>query len=70
VLVFNARGDQLYPEFTAFGFLTSLINGTLFKASKLPLRLWFLAMHLLSSTKTNLSVLELIRHLGVCYRAA
>jgi hypothetical protein len=36
----------------------------------LPLRLWFLAMHLLSAAKTNLSALELMRHLGVCYRTA
>jgi hypothetical protein len=47
-----------------------LISGTLFQASKLPLRLWFLAMHLLSAAKTNLSALELMRHLGVCYRSA
>jgi transposase-like protein len=64
------RGGQLYLECTACGRQTSLISGTLFQASKLPLRLWFLAMHLLSAAKTNLSALELMRHLGVCYRTA
>lgn len=64
------RGGQLYLECAACGRQTSLVSGTLFQASKLPLRLWFLAMHLLSAAKTNLSALELKRHLGVCYRTA
>ena len=42
----------------------------MFQSSKLSLRLWFLAIHLLSAAKTNLSALELKRHLGVCYRTA
>ena len=64
------RGGQLYFECTACGRQTSIVSGTLFQASKLPLRLWFLAMHLLSAAKTNLSALEIKRHLGVCYRTA
>lgn len=64
------RGGQLYLECTACGRQTSLVSGTLFQATKLPLRLWFLALHLLSAAKTNLSALELKRHLGVCYRTA
>lgn len=64
------RGGQLYLECTACGRQTSLVSGTLFQSSKLPLRLWFLAMYLLSAAKTNLSALELKRHLGVCYRTA
>jgi hypothetical protein len=35
-----------------------------------PLTTWFLALYLLTQTKTNLSALELSRHLGVCYRSA
>jgi len=35
-----------------------------------PLTTWFLAMHLLTSSKTNMAALELKRHLGVCYRTA
>lgn len=49
---------------------TSLISGTLFEASKLPLARWFLAMQLLSQSKNNVSALELRRQLGVSYRSA
>lgn len=49
---------------------TTLVSGTIFQATKLGLRRWFQAMYLLTSTKTNLSALELKRHLGVCYRTA
>lgn len=48
----------------------SVISGTIFEASKLPLTTWFLAMQLLTQSKTNVSALELKRHLGVCYRTA
>jgi hypothetical protein len=47
-----------------------LTAGTLFEGTKLPLRTWMLAMHLLTSTKTNLAALELMRHLGVNYKTA
>lgn len=49
---------------------TTLTAGTLFEGTKLPLRTWMLAMHLLTSTKTNLAALELMRHLGVNYKTA
>jgi hypothetical protein len=49
---------------------TSLISGTMFEASKLSLRRWFLAMQLLTQSKNNVSALELMRQLGVCYRSA
>ena len=48
---------------------TTLTAGTLFEGTKLPLRTWMLAMHLLTSTKTNLAALEM-RHLGVNYKTA
>ncbi len=44
--------------------------GTIFAATKLPLTLWFLAMHLLTSARNNVSALELMRHLGVRYTTA
>ena len=47
-----------------------MLSGTLFEATKLPLRTWFLAIHLLTATKTNMAALELKRHLGVCSRTA
>lgn len=42
----------------------------MFEGSKLPLTTWFLAMHLLTGSKTNMAALELKRHLGVCYDTA
>jgi hypothetical protein len=44
--------------------------GTIFEATKLPLTTWFLAMHLMTQAKNNVSALELKRHLGVRYRTA
>lgn len=49
---------------------TSLIAGTILTATKLPLTKWFMAIYLLTQTKTNLAALELMRHLHVCYRSA
>jgi hypothetical protein len=49
---------------------TTLTSGTLFAASKLPLTKWFLAMRLLTASKTNLAALELMRQLDVCYATA
>lgn len=48
----------------------SVTSGTIFEATKLPLRRWFVAMHLLTHSKNNVSALELKRHLGVCYKSA
>lgn len=47
----------------------SLISGTVFEATKLPLTRWFLAMQLLTQSKNNVSALELKRQLG-CPTAA
>jgi len=43
----------------------SLIAGTIFQGTKLPLTTWFLAIHLISQAKTWLPALALRRHLGV-----
>jgi ribosomal protein L37AE/L43A len=48
----------------------SVISGTIFDSTKLPLTRWFLAMHLLTQSKNNVAALELKRHLGVCYKTA
>lgn len=64
------RGGQVYYQCTDCRHQTTLLAGTMFEASKLPLSIWFLALHLLTSAKTNLSALELKRQLGVCYRTA
>ncbi|MEP6588670.1 MAG: IS1595 family transposase [Polaromonas sp.] len=49
---------------------TTATCGTIFQATKLPLTRWFLAMHLLTQAKNNVSALELKRHLGVRYKCA
>lgn len=49
---------------------TTVTAGTIFEATKLPLTRWFLAMHLMTQAKNNVSALELKRHLGVRYKAA
>lgn len=49
---------------------TSIIAGTLFQGSNLPLTTWFLAIYLISQAKTGLSALALKRHLGVSYPTA
>jgi transposase-like protein len=64
------RGRLLYRQCSACHFQCSVIAGTIFEATKLPLTVWFLAMHLLTQAKTNMSMLELSRHLGVSYPSA
>ena len=48
----------------------SLIAGTMFQGTKLPLTTWFLAIYLISQAKTGLSALALKRQLGVSYPTA
>lgn len=45
-------------------FRTSLRSGTVMENSKLPFQYWYMAMHLMSSTKKCFSALELQRQLG------
>jgi transposase-like protein len=49
---------------------TSLTSRTLFSGTKLPLTTWFLAIYLLTQSKTGLSALALKRQLGVSYNTA
>ena len=72
------RGRQVYYQCRVCRHQTTLLSGTIFEATKLPLRTWLLAIHLLTATKTtngspqgtNMAALELKRHLGVDYKAA
>ena len=64
------RGQRLYFQCSACRYQCSLVSGTIFEASKLPLPTWFLAMHLLTQAKNGVSALELKRHLGVSYPTA
>lgn len=64
------RASRVYYQCSGCRHQTTLTSGTLFAAGKLPLTTWFLAQHLLTASKTNLSALALKRHLGVCYATA
>jgi len=63
------RGSKRLWQCTDCRYQTSLTAGTLFEHSRLPLTTWFLALYFLTQTKTNVSALELMRHLGVSYSA-
>jgi hypothetical protein len=62
-----SRGPTALPHWQCqtCGQMESLIAGTLFEHTRLPLRTWFLACALLSQAKTQISALELRRQLGV-----
>lgn len=64
------RGGLPYWQCAACAHQCSLISGTVFESTKLPLSRWFLAMQLLTQSKNNVSALELMRQLGVSYRTA
>jgi hypothetical protein len=48
----------------------SLIAGTILQGTKLPMRVWFRAIHLLAQGKKGLSNIELGRRLGISTNAA
>jgi ribosomal protein L37AE/L43A len=64
------RGSLPYWQCGGCQHQCSLISGTIFESSKLPLSRWFLAMQLLTQSKNNVSALELMRQVGVSYRTA
>ena len=49
---------------------TSVTAGTIFASRKLPLRLWFKAMYLMTQSKKGVSSIELGRRLGVTQTTA
>lgn len=65
----NGSGRQLWECFVC-GYQSSSIVGTVMEHTHLPLRLWFLAMYLLSQNKNAISALALMRQLGVSYKTA
>jgi len=48
----------------------SVTSGTIMESTKLPLRKWLLAFHLIGSSKKGISSLQLSRMLGVTYKTA
>ena len=49
---------------------TSLINNTIFAATKLPLKIWFLGIYFITQSKDGISSLNLSRSLGISANAA
>jgi len=64
------REGRLYWQCAKCPHQCSATSDSIFHRSKLPLTSWFLAMHLLTQAKNNVSALELKRHLGVSYATA
>ena len=62
------KKDKWQYECKSCGKRTTLRSGTVMHGSQLPFRYWFIAIHLLTSTKKSFSALELQRQLGhSCY---
>lgn len=64
------RGRQTLWQCRQCRTQTSVTSGTPLADTKLPLRLWWLAIYLTTQAKNGVSALELKRQLGVCYRTA
>ncbi len=64
------RGTRILYQCNACRKQTSVKAGTIFEASKLPLRLWFKAMYLMTQSKKGISSIELGRRLGVTQTTA
>ncbi len=65
----NGTGRQLWECFVC-GYQSSSIVGTVMEHTHVPLRLWFLAMYLLTEHKNALSALALSCQLGISYKSA
>lgn len=66
---FRRRG-RLYFQCSRCRYQCSLRARTMMESSRLPLTTWFLAMYLVTQSKTNIAALALRRHLGVSWRTA
>jgi len=64
------RGARVLYQCNACRKQTSVTAGTIFASSKLPLRLWFKAMYLMTQSKKGVSSIELGRRLGVTQTTA
>jgi ribosomal protein L37AE/L43A len=64
------RGSQQLWQCQRCRAQISLTAGTPLAATKVPLRVWWLAIYLVSQAKNGIAALELSRQLGVCYRTA
>ena len=65
----NGKGRALWECFLC-GYQCSSIAGTVMEHTKLALTKWFLAMYLITTSKNEVSALELKRSVGVTYKTA
>lgn len=49
---------------------TSLLAGTIMEHGRLPLTKWYLAIYLMTQSKTNIAALALMRQLGISWKTA
>ena len=66
---FNRRNLR-YWQCRACQHQTSLLAGTIMEHSRLPLTKWYLAIYLMTQSKTNIAALALMRQLGISWKAA
>ena len=64
------RGKTRYWDCHPCGHQTTLTAGTMMHQSQLPLTTWFLAIYLMTQSKTNIAALALRRQLGISWKAA
>lgn len=64
------RRNLHYWQCRACQHQTSLLAGTIMEHSRLPLTKWYLAIYLMTQSKTNIAALALMRQLGISWKAA
>lgn len=64
------RGKTRYWRCHACSHHTSLTSGTMMHQSQLPLTKWFLAIYLVTQSKTNIAALALMRQVEISWKAA
>ena len=67
--ILHSSGNKIF-QCNACRHQTSLISGTVFQSTNLPLTIWFLAIYLVSQAKTGLWALVRKRQMGVSYPTA
>jgi transposase-like protein len=64
------RSTRRYWQCKACGYQCTLRAGTIMEHSQLPLTKWYLAIYLMTQSKTNIAALAMMRQLGITWKAA
>lgn len=62
--------SRMLMQCSLCGHQISAMNGTLMHDTKMPIRKWYLAIYLITSSKRGISAKELQRQIGVTYKTA